>query len=191
MSVEFQNGFLCGMATKGMLRTENQYEPKIWNDSGVYTYFYMDFKRSVADFSTGMLKSSLIIYDSVEMAIMGFERVNNTTFKIFADISNRPHGVTVTNKKTSLLVFASARKVPPFSVHMYVEGQAPFVNKAYAYEQALYTATSAMLNPTDAGCATSFWPIMAKAEVYDIGEYAHPLAASTITEAINISFWAV
>ena len=54
MSIEFQNGFLCGMATKGLTRSGEYYKPDIWNDEGVYTHFYIDFRREVAPFSTGM-----------------------------------------------------------------------------------------------------------------------------------------
>lgn len=134
-NIDYQNGFLCGMATKGLVISGEEYEPKVWNDDGIYTYFYIDFLRAVMDFSTGMLKGSFIVYDSIEVPITGFERVDLSVFKIFADIADKPLGITITNKATSLLVFTSGRKVPPFSIHMYVLGQAPFVRKAYAYDE--------------------------------------------------------
>lgn len=133
--IDYQNGFLCGMATRGLIISGEEYDPKVWNDEGEYGFFYIDFLRAVADFSTGMLKGSFIVYDSIEVPITGFERVSPSVFKIFADITDKPSGITITNKATSLLVFTSSRKVPPFSVHMYVLGQAPYVRLAYAYDE--------------------------------------------------------
>ena len=134
MSVEFQNGFLCGMATKGMLRTENQYEPKIWNDSGVFTYFYVDFKRSLEEFSLGMLRESIVLHDSIQFEIKNFEYSAPGIYKVYCDLSDKTKGVTLINKAASLLNFASGRKVPPFSTMFYVAGLGSMVRKAYAYE---------------------------------------------------------
>ena len=55
-SVSFQNGFVCGIATKGLVKSGALYEPTIWNDSGIYNYFYIDFRRTMQAFSLGMLK---------------------------------------------------------------------------------------------------------------------------------------
>jgi len=65
--IDFQNGYICGMATKGLVKTGDPYEPKVWNDSGEYSYFYIDFKQSLSDFSMGMLTESIIVHDSVQI----------------------------------------------------------------------------------------------------------------------------
>ena len=67
--IDFQNGFLCGMATKGLVRSGELYKPLIYNDSGVYSYFYIDFRRAMQAFSTGMFAESIIIHDSSQINV--------------------------------------------------------------------------------------------------------------------------
>ena len=103
--IDFQNGFLCGMATNGLTRSGEIYKPTVWNDSGVYDYFYIDFRRAMEQFSMGMLAQSIIVYDSVQIPITDYEFISPGVYKIYADISNKMKGVTVINKKTSLLSY--------------------------------------------------------------------------------------
>lgn len=191
--IDFQNGFLCGMATKGMLRTGQQYEPKIWNDEGVYDYFYIDFKQGVQDFSTGMLKGSIILYDSVEIAITGFERISASVFKVFANIANRPSGVTMTNKKTTLLIFSSGRKVPPFSVHFYVAGQAPYIPLVYAYDVADFSDQFTPYDVSETLVEALYWDSSILASDIDtVTGYPFFADAFTCTEvAVSVSYWSV
>ena len=65
--IDFQNGFICGMATKGLIRSGELYRPIIWNDEGVYTHFYIDFRRATQPFSTGMWNESIVVHDSVQI----------------------------------------------------------------------------------------------------------------------------
>ena len=67
--IDFQNGFVCGMATKGLVRSGELYKPAIWNDEGIYNYFYIDFRRAMEDFSTGMWNESVVVHDSVQLAV--------------------------------------------------------------------------------------------------------------------------
>lgn len=133
-NIDFQNGFLCGMATKGLSRSGNMYEPIVWNDSGVYTYFYIDFKRAIETFSLGMAQSSLVVMDSSKRDIVNVERVSGSVYQIFCDISDCPPGIVILNKKTGYLRFASGAKVPAFSVHMFVEGQGSYIDAGYYYD---------------------------------------------------------
>lgn len=133
-NIDFENGFVCGMATKGLTRSGQFYRPNIWNDNGIYTYFYIDFKLPIETFSVGMLKESLILYDSEEIDISNFEKISGSVFKIFCNISDKTKGVTVINKKSSLLVFTNNSFVPAFSVMFYVAGLASIIRKAYAFE---------------------------------------------------------
>ena len=50
-SISFQNGFVCGLATKGLVKSGAIYEPEAYNDAGVYNFFYIDFKRVMEPFS--------------------------------------------------------------------------------------------------------------------------------------------
>lgn len=133
--IDFQNGFLCGMATKGLSRSGNMYEPTVWNDSGVYTYFYIDFRRALESFSLGMLTESLIVSDGVNnLTITGFKAVSVGVYKIYCNISNCPDGVMVINRKTTRLAFASGKSVPVFSTAFYVAGQVSYMRMKYIYE---------------------------------------------------------
>lgn len=132
--IDFQNGFLCGLATKGLIKTGAQYEPILWNDEGVYSYFYIDFKRAMAPFSLGMLTESIIVYGDTQIPITGFEHVSGSVYKIFCDISNKPKGVLVFNRKGTLLTYLSGEKLPVFSTLFYVAGQVPQEPLDYIYD---------------------------------------------------------
>ena len=60
-SISFQNGFVCGLATKGLVKSGAVYEPVAYNDAGVYGFFYLDFKRVMAPFSIGQFNESVIV----------------------------------------------------------------------------------------------------------------------------------
>ena len=134
--VSFQNGFICGMASKGLIRSGELYKPAIYNDSGVYTYFYIDFRRMVQAFSLGMFNESIIVYDSQQVSVSRIEQTGTTIYKVYCDLTNKIHGITVLNKKTSRLRFATDEILPVFSVHMFIEGQSAFIDGAYVYDKS-------------------------------------------------------
>lgn len=134
--IDFQNGFIVGMATRGITRSGLMYEPLVWNDSGVFSCFYIDFKKPVSGFSLGILTESVIVHDSVQLPITGFAYVSPGVYKIFVDISGKTRGVTVLLKVTSYLAFADGKQIPPFSVHFYVAGIDTYVRLKYLYESA-------------------------------------------------------
>lgn len=140
-AIDFQNGFVCGMATKGLTRSGEYYKPIIWNDEGIYTHFYIDFKREVQMFSTGMWNESVVVHDSVQIKATDVIDQTGGIYKIVCDISDRPHGITVMNKKTSRLRFASGEAIPVFSVHMFIAGIEPYLDAAYAYDKQTIYAT--------------------------------------------------
>jgi hypothetical protein len=133
-NIDFDNGFICGMATKGLVRSGELYKPHIWNDEGVYTYFYIDFRRAMEPFSTGMWNESIVIHDSEQIKATGIAFVSTGVYKIFCDISDRPHGITVLNKKVSRLAFSSGERLPVFSIHMFIAGQPAYIDLAYKYD---------------------------------------------------------
>lgn len=136
--VSFQNGFVCGMTAKGLVRSGELFKPTIWNDSGAYSYFYIDFRRMVQEFSLGMFNESVIVYDSQQVAVTRIEKTGTMVYKIYCDITNKIHGITVLNKKTTRLRFATGELMPVFSVHMFVSGQVPYIDGGYVYEYSKY-----------------------------------------------------
>ena len=137
--IDFQNGFLCGMATKGLVRSGELYKPIVWNDSGVFSYFYIDFRRAMRAFSVGMMYESIIVADTAQLAPTAVERVSNTVYKITVDLSQCIHGVTVLNKATSLLHFTNGERLPVFSVSFYLEGMTSYMRTDYAYDHCTMT----------------------------------------------------
>ena len=63
-----------------------------------------------------------------------FSNVSMGVYKIYCDLTNRPHGITVLNKKTSRLRFASGEQLPVFSTHMFILGQAQYLDAGYFYD---------------------------------------------------------
>lgn len=133
--IAFQNGFICGMATRGLTRSGQFYEPIIWNDEGEYSYFYIDFKMPIEDFSTGMFSESVIVHDSSQLPVTDVDRVSATCYRITCNIAGKTKGVTVMNKKTSWLYFSSGSRVPEFSTWFQVSGLAPNISLKYVYDQ--------------------------------------------------------
>lgn len=132
--IDFQNGFVCGMATKGLVRSGELYKPAIWNDEGIYNYFYIDFRRAMEDFSTGMWNESVVVHDSVQLSVLKVRHYSGYIYKVYCDIADRLRGITVMNKKTSLLRFATGERVPGFSTHMFIAGQDMMDSFGYMYE---------------------------------------------------------
>ena len=133
--ISYQNGFICGMATKGLVRSGQPYQPIIYNDESVYDYFYIDFRRAIEPFSLGMWNESIVVHDSEQLTVTQTAEVSLGIYKIYCDIRNKIHGITVLNKKTSRLRFASTgERVPVFSIHMFIEGQPAYVDGGYVYE---------------------------------------------------------
>lgn len=141
--ISYQNGFICGMATKGLVCSGQLYQPNIYNDDGKYTYFYIDFRRAMQAFSIGMLTESIIVYGSVQIPISRFEKINETTYKIYANIASLSHGITVLNKNASKLHFANGETVTAFSIHMFVAGQVAYMEGGYLYKKQPFRAWKA------------------------------------------------
>lgn len=185
-SLDFQNGFVCGMATKGMLRTEQQYSPNLWNDSGVYNYFYIDFKQTLELFSLGMLKESLVVFDSVQIAIDGMTYISPGIYKIYADLAGKVKGITVMNKANSLLDFSNGAPVPPFSTRFFVAGLDTYAQVAYGYDQA-YLSTAPALPTAPEICTTEYQEYTA----YTPTEATDLNTLHTADEETIISYWSV
>ena len=127
-----------------------EYIPTIWNDSEVYTYFYIDFLSPLQEFTFGMFSESIIVYDSVQISVTAVEKVSASVCKVYANIANLPHGVTVINKKTSKLKFSSGENVPSFSIHMFIAGQVAYIDGGYYCEKSAYDMDGVAANENNA-----------------------------------------
>jgi hypothetical protein len=166
---------------QNVVRAEGWYEPLCWNDEGVYTYFYIDFLRAMSPFSLGMFNESIIAYDSVQLTVSNVVYVSPGVYKIYCDIANKPQGITVLNKKTSLLSFASGEQLSAFSIHFFVAGIAAYVRLKYVYEtlEDIPTISSA----EDAVGEFVFWP---NEECTTTVETANIPKISNATESVSV-----
>lgn len=179
----FQNGFICGMASKGLIRSGELYQPIIYNDEGVYDYFYIDFRRAIEPFSLGMWNESIVVNDSVQLSVTQTAEVSLGIYKIYCDIRDKIHGITVLNKKTSRLRFASTgERVPVFSTHMFIEGQTAYIDGAYVYNKADLQLPEFNSVTDSTGC--SLWTALDMGSSYESISLAHPTFAAADTVQI-------
>lgn len=134
MTVEFKKGFATGLALKS-IPFYFEYAPTVWNDYGVYSYFYIDFLKPVGSFSIGMLQESLYVFTTSQKAISGFERIDSRTFKIYCDISDGYEGVCVINIANTKLKFSTNdTKMKEFSVGFKLAGSVRLSSIPYIVE---------------------------------------------------------
>jgi hypothetical protein len=184
--IDFQNGFLCGMATKGLSRSGNMYEPTIWNDSGIYTYFYIDFRRALEPFSLGMLTESLIVSDGVNnLTITGFEAVSTSVYKIYCNIADKINGVMVFNKKNTRLRLATGDPLPVFSVLFYVAGITTYLQLQYIYETDTFVGADFVNSETESDDLTLL-SIVDTGEISESDTYAAADFVNSVTETASV-----
>ena len=135
-SISFQNGFVCGLATKGLVKSGAVYEPEAYNDAGVYNFFYIDFKRVMEPFSIGQFNESVIVSGTAVLPVTDVEQYSDTVYKVFCNISNQSKGVSVSHMKSTRLHFWDGTQVPVFSEWFSVAGLASALDAGYFYEKA-------------------------------------------------------
>ncbi len=184
--IDFQNGFLCGMATKGLSRSGNMYEPTIWNDNGVYTYFYIDFRRALEPFSLGMLTESLIVSDGVNnLSITRYEAVSAGVYKIYCNIANKIYGVMVFNKRNTRLYLATGDPLPVFSVMFYVAGITSYLQMRYIYEIDTYVGVDFVNSETESDDLTLL-SIVDTGEISESDTYSAAVFVDSVNETVSV-----
>ena len=180
-SVSFQNGFVCGIATKGLVKSGAVYEPEAYNDAGVYDFFYLDFKRVMEPFSIGQFNDSVIVSGAAVLPVTDVEQYSDTVYKVFCNISNQSKGVSVSNKKTTRLHFWDGTQVPVFSEWFSVAGLASVLDAGYFYENA--QIIDAAMTATENSNLVMWTPIV----IPPISETANITGPDlTATENVNI-----
>lgn len=115
------------------------YSPLIWNDTGKYDYFYIDFKKPLTPFSTGMFIESVLVYGTAPITITALEKINATTYKVYANISGLIHGFVVMSKSPTRLKLITGKELPTFSSFTFVSGVSSYIDGGYYYEKTNYT----------------------------------------------------
>lgn len=185
-NIDFQNGFICGMATKGLVRSGDYYMPRIYNDEGVYSYFYIDFNRSVMPFSLGMWNESIVVHDSEQLTVTKVEKVSEGLYKVYCDISDKVHGITVINKKTSRLRFGSTgEQMSVFSTHMFVSGIASYDSSLYLYDTENFPDFGSEYTTTE-NEAVTLSDAFALDTISESAAFSPPLLNTTVTETHSV-----
>lgn len=110
--------------------------PTCWNDEGQYDHFYIDFKRSISDFTYGQFNSSVYILGATGfIKITDAKKYSNTVALVYADISTLSHGVIVVGKSNSWIKLLTGGSVPKFISMFYVNGLENYIDLAYLLEQ--------------------------------------------------------
>lgn len=181
-NIDYQNGFICGMATKGIIRSGEYYKPTCWNDSGNYSYFYIDFHKLISEFTLGMFSESIIVADANQLPVTDVQYVSPGIYKIICDISTCVTGVTIMNKATSLLsYYTSGLRVPVFSVHFYVNGMASYMRLQYCYDKKVFAIPigAATENIPD----FNLWTAIALESAADSATFSNPITGSVVESA--------
>lgn len=182
--IDYYNGFVCGMATRGMIKSGQSYSPNAFNDPGQTGYFYIEFRQGLNSFSFGMLTESIQVLGLVNaIPITDFEMVSPSRLKIMCSIAGS-ESITVVGKTGGWLSFAAGGKVPGFSASFTVDGVVSFPKLAYAYE--LFTVPTSSIQPVDSmifSFNASFNDLIIKDEV-DL-----QTEDLVLNENVNISFY--
>lgn len=136
MSID-KKSLALGFAIGGKFNCElnMEYSPKVWNDKGVYEYFYIDYKRAIGTFSYGRFRNaSVVVGTTGEIIPVYAERITARVYKIDADISQEKQ-VRVFSTEGRGLNFSDGESVPGFGVSFWVDENTPH-ELPYIYDGA-------------------------------------------------------
>lgn len=130
-----------GMAIGGKFNCEinMDYQPAAWNDTGVYDYFYLDYKRALGSFSYGRFRNaSALVGTTGELIPHNAEQVSAGVYRIYADIS-REKQVRIFGTEGRGLLFSDGEPVPDFGTAFWVDAEEPY-RPDYLYDAAALAA---------------------------------------------------
>lgn len=134
MNIEFQNGLIVGLATRGLIKSGRTYEPLVYIDQGQYSYFYVDFKKALQPFSLGILVESINVYsNNGALNLLFFERVSPSIVRIYCNLPQNQR-IVVEGRNDGYLTFVTGEKVPQFFVNFFTGVEIPTFKPAYVYE---------------------------------------------------------
>lgn len=126
-----KNSFLAGLSVGRSLKGWSNaggtdgYAPTVWNDIGVYDYFYIDYMQDVSNFSLGRFLNATIISGATgEITPTNAEQVSGNVYKIYADITNGKQ-VSVFGREERGLRFTSGEDIPGFEAVFWVDDVKP------------------------------------------------------------------
>ena len=126
----FLAGLAAGRSMKGWSGTGGTREslaPLCWNDAGVSSCFYIDYRAPLREFSYGRFCNKTAIFGSGgEIIPAEAELVGSGIVRVWADLSGQTQMRVFGNSRDGLW-FSDGRAVGAFAAEFWVDGQAPYV----------------------------------------------------------------
>ena len=130
------------------------YLPTVWNDSGVFSYFYIDFKKSLKNFSTGQFNYCILIMGSSTLTATLVQEVSAGVYKVTCDISTCRSGLIVACVRTDLLMFIDESYLPSFAVMIPISGILEYLDLGYISDTAYMSMAKAVSDIATIGEST-------------------------------------
>lgn len=100
--------------------------PFCWNDPGVYTHFYIDYRYGLQAVSYGRFRNKTAIFGAAgEIVPTDVVAVDSHTVKVLADIAGETRLRIFGSAKPGLAYF-DGTTVGAFSAELYLDGTAPY-----------------------------------------------------------------
>lgn len=141
-----KDSFLAGLSVGKSLKgwsgagEAEGYTPRVWNDPGVYDYFYIDYIRDVVNFSLGRFRHATIISGATgELIPTNAEQISQSVYKIYVNITGAGQ-VSVLGREARGLKFPGNDDVPGFEANFWVDDETPYqpdyMYDAFALQEA-------------------------------------------------------
>lgn len=182
-----KNSFLAGLSVGKSLKgwsgagEAEGYTPRVWNDEGVYDYFYIDYIRDVVNFSLGRFRHSTIISGATgELTPTNAEQISASVYKIYANIAGAGQ-VSVMGRKARGLKFPGNDDVPGFEANFWVDDEV-LHQPGYMYD------AFALQEHHPAGIENLTLGFFAGHGVFTVHDTVQISTAQTITETCTVTY---
>lgn len=175
-----------GMAIGGRYNCEinTRYSPRVWNDPGIYDYFYIDYKRAVGSFSFGRFRNASALVGTTGALIpSNVEQVSPRVYKIHADISQELQ-VRIFSNEGLGLTFSDGEPIPGFGVSFWVDEAAPH-ELPYLYDSGVIVMPT-LTAPED--FSLTWVEFHAIAPMVDVVSLPEPCGHAT-TESASVEYF--
>ena len=125
----FLAGLAAGRSLKGWSGTGGTREslaPLCWNDAGVSSCFYIDYRAPLREFSYGRFCNKTAIFGADgEIIPAEAELVGGGIVRVWADLSGQTQ-IRIFGNSRDGLWYSDGRRVSAFAAEFWVDGQAPY-----------------------------------------------------------------
>lgn len=158
----FLQGIAVGKALKGwyMVGGGTGYLPPVaWKDPNVYSYFYLNYQYPIDVVSLSIFKMATTIFYKQSETVEGYitptrvEQFNETTFKVYADMSKATYYFLITGILDNLIRYKDGGYVPYYSTICLTNKPSLFIVTAtddgLEYDRSAILSLSEPMAPAD------------------------------------------